>query len=82
MHGAATAGHHRLAAAPLDRGAAINLRDEDGDTALHVACEGEREEVVKLLVARGADLRIANKEGRTPVDAARKQRIRDLLLGN
>lgn len=48
----------------LDHGAPIDDRDEfDGFTPLHNAAAGGHLEVVRLLIKRGADIHILNKEG-------------------
>ena len=40
----------------LDKGTDVNAKREDGSTPLHGAAEGGHEEIVKLLIAAGADL--------------------------
>ncbi|KAF5826529.1 hypothetical protein DUNSADRAFT_2821 [Dunaliella salina] len=45
----------------LDRGADMDMADEDGHTPLWQACYGGRLEVVKLLLDRGADMDMADK---------------------
>lgn len=47
-----------------------DARDAFGNTALHLACEEDRQEEAKLLVANGADTSTSNKEKRTPLDLA------------
>jgi len=54
----------------LDGGADINLRDDLGQTALHGAAFRGWNELVRFLVANGADLNSADNEGATPLDAA------------
>jgi ankyrin repeat protein len=54
----------------LDCGADIKAATDDGDTALHLACRRRDPEIVKLLLARGADLGAVNKAGRTPIYGA------------
>lgn len=39
-----------------------------GNTALHLACEEDRQEEAKLLVSNGASLETVNKEQKTPLD--------------
>jgi ankyrin repeat protein len=58
------------AEALLAAGAAIDARDARGRTALHYAAAVGYTDVVKLLVERGADLRVADADGVTPLDAA------------
>ena len=39
----------------LARGAKVNIKADRGDTALHLACKHGRIEIVKMLIAAGAD---------------------------
>jgi peptidoglycan/LPS O-acetylase OafA/YrhL len=56
-----------VVAAVIDAGADVNARGGLGDTTLHEAIAYGRDEAVNLLVERGADPRIANNSGRTPL---------------
>lgn len=44
--------------------------DMYGNSALHLACEEDRREVAKLLVSKGANGALTNKERKTPLDLA------------
>jgi ankyrin repeat protein len=46
----------------------INETDHLGRTALHMACEGNRVEVIKVLLLAGADYKMRDLTGRTPLD--------------
>lgn len=46
----------------------IDVRDAYGNTALHLACEEDRQDEALLLVQSGADLEVCNKEKHTPID--------------
>lgn len=46
----------------------INIRDNYGNSALHLACEEDRQDVAKILVENGADLELKNKNRETPLD--------------
>ena len=64
-----------LARILLAAGADVNHRDEDNETALHIAARrGEWNEehlrIVDLLLSAGADVRIQNKFGDTPLHVA------------
>ena len=63
------AGSNRAAvvAAVVDAGADVNARGGLGDTTLHDAVAFGRDEAVEVLLARGADPRLANRSGRTPL---------------
>lgn len=54
----------------LAAGADLGARDERGRTALHYAAAIGYTSVVTLLVERGADVRAADADGVTPLDAA------------
>jgi hypothetical protein len=75
---AAGLGDVRQAAALLDRGAAVDARDEDGRTPLMLAVARGRLEVVRLLLARGADPNAVDNAGRTPLQQAREKNLQDV----
>lgn len=50
----------------LNAGAEINARDGDGSTALHDACLYNHEDIIKLLLRKGADVCVVNNYGKTP----------------
>jgi ankyrin repeat protein len=54
----------------LAAGAKVNEVDSQGRTALHGAAQGGRNEIVKLLAAKGADLQVKDARGFTPLDYA------------
>jgi hypothetical protein len=54
----------------LDRGAAIDAVDQNGQTALHLSVAQAEAGIVRLLAQRGADLHAKDKQGRTPLDLA------------
>lgn len=64
----------------LDRGAAVNTQDRNGDTALSIAVKPgyESPKVVQLLVERGADKTIKNRWGETALDKAEKLGYREV----
>ncbi|MGD9905505.1 MAG: ankyrin repeat domain-containing protein [Vicinamibacterales bacterium] len=51
-------------------GADPNLRDSDGNTALHAAAARGDNEMIQYLVSKGADVRLVNRGGQTTVDMA------------
>jgi len=61
-----------LAAARLavDHGADVNAANDAGQTAMHFAAQSGLDSVVQLLADRGAKLDVADKQSRTPLDAA------------
>ncbi|XP_058462729.1 uncharacterized protein LOC131437419 [Malaya genurostris] len=50
----------------LDRGASVNARDTDGNTALHFAFARNEWELLELLVRNGGDLRVRNNDDKLP----------------
>ena len=64
---AAYSNHAEVVAAVLDAGADVNAQGGLGDTTLHEAVAFGRDEAVAVLLDRGADPRIANRSGRTPL---------------
>ena len=54
----------------LDGGAAIDARDDSGQTALHGAAFQGWNALVRFLAERGADLEARTDNGATPIDAA------------
>jgi ankyrin repeat protein len=54
----------------LDRGAAIDAMDENGQTALHLSVARGEDSLLRLLAERGANLQVKDKQGRTALDLA------------
>jgi ankyrin repeat protein len=63
----------------LDAGAHIDDRDNRGRTALMIAAEGGHEDIVNLLVARGADASLKDKAGKRAADLTRLSSLREKL---
>ncbi|RYP69214.1 hypothetical protein DL769_005329 [Monosporascus sp. CRB-8-3] len=69
---AAEVGNELLVLSLLDRGVAIEAKDEFGRTPLSLAAAVGREAVVGLLLGKGADPNLGDKYGRTPLSYAAK----------
>ena len=54
----------------VDRGAGVNVRNRDGDTALHIAARLNRRDAGEFILERGADIFYANAEGDSPLRIA------------
>lgn len=54
----------------LMNGVDVNLTNEDGETALHIAARFGRKEITQYLLEKGADLFARNKSGSTPLHIA------------
>lgn len=50
-----------------------------GNTALHYACEEDRQEEAKLLVMNGASLETKNKEEKSPLDYCKLKFAKELV---
>lgn len=68
LHFAAAFGQSEAASLLLDHGAAIDLMDQDGNTALHLASFFCQQSVVDLLLEYGASPLTKNAMGQTSVD--------------
>jgi len=69
--------------AALDVGMDINMRNQHGDTLLHLACANKRIGLVELLIERGADIDCQNNQGYFPLHlcfVAKDQTILTYLL--
>ena len=62
---ASSRGHRETASLLLDRGADINLKNNDGETALMEASSSGHTEIVSLLLDRGADVNVKDNDGGT-----------------
>ena len=56
----------------------INGKDDDGVTALHAAVDCGFEKTVELLLKNGADPRIKNTQGYTPLSLAKKKDLKNI----
>ena len=54
----------------LDAKADKNAKDPEGNAPLHIACDRNQKEIIKLLIKAGADINAKNSEGLTPIALA------------
>jgi len=54
----------------VNRGADVKVKDNDGNTVLHLAAERGDEVVVHLLLDRGADVKAKDNHGSTVLHSA------------
>lgn len=67
----------------LDHGAAPNLPDDKGWTAVHQAASRGNEHMMRAVLDHGGDLTSKDREGKTPVDVAagrRQRKINEMLM--
>ena len=82
LHMAARRGTVAIAEALVSAGARVDARDAKGETPLRRAVNCGNEGVVRLLLANGADPFSRDRAGKTVIEAARQERMRDLLKGS
>lgn len=63
----------------VDAGADVNAVDGRGFTALHHAAGLDDIELVKHLLEKGAQTKVENADGKTPLDMARSEEVKNLL---
>jgi len=54
----------------LNKGVDPNVKDEDGNTPLHLAIMSDHLQIAKLLIEKGADVNAKNKREKTPLHIA------------
>ncbi len=63
----------------LDAGANINAQDEEGQTPLLQATSGACDELVDMLIEKGADVSATNGKGQTALDVAKEFRMANII---
>ena len=80
LHLAAYAGDLESLGEDLEEGYEINGVDAWGQTPLHLAAEYDWEEAARILLAKGADPKLRDKQERLPLDIAKEgSKTHDLL---
>ena len=64
----------------VDGGCDVNAVNNDGDTPLHKACMAGSSDLVKVFLARGADISVKNNSRQSPLDIARDSNSNPELL--
>jgi ankyrin repeat protein len=63
----------------LSRGVDVNAVNDKGSTALMMAAFFGRTENARILVAKGANIRLRDNAGDTALDIARKEKSEDVV---
>ena len=86
LHNACVCWQHRIVKLLLDNGAKVNVKDNNGNSHLHIACEygsfrgSEPCDTVKVLLENGADVNSMNNKGETSFCCASDIKTIKLLL--
>lgn len=80
LYGAAAGGHYADVRQLLERGADPSMRTRFRWTALHWAVGNGFPDVVRLLLDHGADVNAVSDTGMTPLQMAKQEEIRSMLL--
>ena len=66
-------------ATPEMRSKIVNAKDQNGNTALHVATDEEFHEIALLLLELGADVNVTNNDNKTPLEIAARINAQRLI---
>ncbi|KAK8577207.1 hypothetical protein V6N13_122199 [Hibiscus sabdariffa] len=58
----------------------VNRKDEDGNTALHLAASNNQPQMLKLLLNCKADKHATNQAGSTALDVAQQHNYRESIV--
>ena len=72
-------GHDEIVQELLDAGAAPDMQDRTGNTALHEAVRWRHGRVVKILMNSDCRINVRNEQGQTPMDIARKDGFNEIV---
>ena len=73
-------GHAEIVKLLADNGAELNLKSNDGSSALIFASQNGNAEVVKVLLEKGADPGLKDNKDKTALDYAGNPDVRSLFL--
>lgn len=72
-------GHDEIVQELLDAGAAPDMQDRTGNTALHEAVRWRHGRVVKILMNSDCRINVRNEQGQTPMDIARRDGFNEIV---
>jgi ankyrin repeat protein len=52
----------------------------NGETAVHIAAMKDKQDIAKLLMAKGGDAKMKNFKGKTPLDIAKDAKNKQMTL--
>ena len=83
IHWAVAQGHEAVVALLLSNGADVNqATKKNGASPLHIAAYFGKEEVVAVLLSMGADVNRTNNDGQKPIDIAKTQKFKHMLIAH
>ena len=82
LHQAAVKGREAVVTVLLSFGANVNQAKNDGFVPLHFAAFNGHEAVVAALLDKGADADHAGISGQKPIDLAKTQKIKEMLIAH
>ena len=80
LHEAVSYDHKEIVELLIDKGAELNIKDDDGVTPLHEAVDSiSQKDIIELLITNGADINAKTNLGSTPLDWAQEENEDDSL---
>ena len=72
-------GHKGIVEMLIVKGAVIDVKNEAGNTLLHLAAQEGHKDIAELLIEKGIDINAKNNNGQTPAHLAVQNRQRDTV---
>ena len=67
LHFASMKGYAPIVTKLLDKGAKVDMKDNAGDTSLHVATSKDKSKVAEILIRNGANVNCEGAEKKRPI---------------
>ena len=78
-HNITCIGQRDICSCLIQEGGKLDIRNEEGNTALHLAAIEEQDEIAILLLNNGANIRLCNKSDQKPVFYA-KPKLQNTII--